>query len=533
MSCKNLKAPQPPTLESLPSNVKMPQGLSLDSVKGMASGKGLSDAMNNAQGMISSNLTGLKDKLSPDAIASKIGETISGIADGIASKVTGAISSITSIGARIKSFDPSSAAGGIKSKLQGQLSGSADFASLAASAKSGKCAGSYVSEAGEFNKNISDRAKGQLANQSGKDKRRMVSDKQFRDSKTDEITENVKNETYNDAVDQSNSSGKKQSAQDDLTSHSVESQSRSNPKGCGEFMLWWTRQSQLPVSSLLAGSAVSYLYISAFQKTGSFFGSYTDDIVDVLNIIDAVNDDYVSGLSARYYFRTFFNENPCGVKWDTVGEIDGEKIPGTGSIWKDLQDRNILGFLRFHQPNLFLSQNPRKAKSALWDGPNFSYRTWVEAYNTFFKKFEWNNVYIRNIKDVVSSRSNHNMCHRPEAHLWVDDSPSVFGDATKARDNFLKVLEKAEDTLFETLRSNKNTHQRAAINSGNTEIAEQIGSIIDDNSKVINYKLIPKMIAKSTDIETVWTVATVDWSSPEVTKIEPLIASQAGKGIWL
>jgi hypothetical protein len=532
MSCNNLKAPQPPTLESLPSNVKMPQGLSLDSVKGMASGKGLSDAMNNAQGMLSSNLAGLKDKMSPDAIAGKIGDTISGIADGIASKVNGAISSITSIGARIRSFDPSSAAGGIKSKLQGQLSGSTDFTSLASSLKSGKCAGSYVSEAGEFNKSISESAKNKLSGESRKNKRRMVSDQQFRQSKTEEITEEVKSDTYSSAVAQSSAKAKNQSAQDKLSSHSVESKSRSNPRGCGDYILHWSLNSFLPVNDIIAGAHVGYLYISTFQKVGSLFGGYTDDVIDVLDVIDAVRGDHVQGLTAKYYFRTVFNENPCGVKWDTIGKIDGEKIPGTGDKFSDGQDRNILEYLGIHFPGTFRYQNRRKAINTKWEGPWVIYPTWKAVYDTLFKSYEWDSVYIRNISDVVSSASNYNLCHRSSAALWVDDRPGQFGDTTKARDNFLKVIEKAQDKLFETLRANKQVLRQSALNAGNQEVADSIAAIIDDNSKVVGRDLIDLSTNSTGKTQFVWSIATVDWSSPEVTKVEKLNGVEFGKEIF-
>lgn len=529
MSCNNLKAPQPPTLESLPSNVKMPQGLSLDSVKGMASGKGLSDAMNNAQGMISSNLNGLKDKFSPDAIASKIGDTITGIADGIASQVSGAINSITSIGARIKSFDPSSAAGGIKDKLQGQLSGAADFSGLATSLQSGKCAGSYVKQAGEFNKAVSDNAKNKVAGLPKKTQRRMVSDSQFRQSKTDEITEEVKTDTYNSAVDQANAKAQNQSAQDELTSYKVDSKSRTNSKGCGDWMIEWANGSFIHANNVMAGSVAGYLYIDNFQRIGSLFGGYTDDVFTVLSLIDDARKDYAYGLGARHYFRTLFNGNPCGTRWDTVGEIDGELIPGTGQVFKDEKDRNILGLLMVMNPNLWVDQQPVRTKGT-YEGPNVMWRTWTDVYNTFFNKSEWSEVYIRNIRDITSSKSNHNISHRPGNHMWVDDYPSVFGDATKARDNFLKVIEKAEDKLYSAIYSQKKVLKANAESSGNDLVASKINEILDDNTKVVGQDLIMTKVVGN-KLEFVWSVATVDWKSPEITRVDHLEGTP-GKELW-
>lgn len=531
MSCKNLKAPQPPTLESLPSNINMPDGLSVDSVKNMASGKGLSDAMNNAQGMISSNLNGLKDKFSPDAIANKIGSTINSIADGITSRVTGAINGITSIGAKIKSFDPSSAAGSIKGKLQGQLKGASEFTNMASSFQSGKCAGSYVKQAGEFNKGISDSARSKVSGLSAGDKRKMVSDSNFRQAKTNEISEQVKSDTYNNAVSEANKEDTSStSAQDSIASNTVDAVTKGTHK-CGDWVNHFAYGSMIPINGLLAGSVVGYLQTQKFQKVGSFFGGYKDDVEDVLDVMDSVIEDYVNGLAAKYYFRDNFDMNPCGIKWQDVKEIDGPPIPGTGDKFKDGKDRNLLGFMMAHHPALWIDQRGRNAKTTRWNGPKFGWERWRDAFNLMFKESEWDQVYIRKINGVTTSFSNYNMIHKPTAYLFTNNRPELF-DAQKGYDNFMKVIDKAKDHLYDQIRFNKEIIVRQLERAGRTNALNYINNYIDDPTKIVSRSFVNMVSTDESLVREVWSIATIDWMNPTVSKVEHLEGTAGKELSW-
>jgi replication-associated recombination protein RarA len=122
------------------------------------------------------------------------------------------------------------------------------------------------------------------------------------------------------------------------------------------------------------------------------------------------------------------------------------------------------------------------------------------------------------------------MAHRSTAHLWLDDHPGVFGDTTKARDNFLKVIDEAEDKLYDTIYAQKKTLRASAENAGNELVASRVNDLLDDSTKVVGRDAIVTEVIGN-KIEFVWSVATVDWKSPEITRIDH-IDGTAGKGLW-
>ena len=203
MSCKKLKAPQPPTLESLPKNVKMPEGLSVDSIKSMASGKGLSDMMSNVGGMISSNLNSLSDHLSPTALAGKVSSVVDSIAGGIESRVNMAINSVTSIKGMIGGAF--SQADKIKDRLTGKVPGRSEFAELQSSISNTKCDGKYTSQAGAVVSDINSNINSQSSRISKKDKRNINKNQSAKDAKAAEIQENVSVKTADKAATQNKS----------------------------------------------------------------------------------------------------------------------------------------------------------------------------------------------------------------------------------------------------------------------------------------------------------------------------------------
>lgn len=213
MSCKKLKAPQPPTLESLPKNVKMPEGLSVDSIKNMASGKGLSDMMNNVGGMISSNLSNLGNHLSPAALAGKVSSVVDSIAGGIESRVNMAINSVTSIKGMIGGA--LSQADKIKDKLTGKIPGKSEFTELQSSISNTKCDGKYTSQAGSVVSDINSKINSQSSQISKKDKRKIAKDQDVKDAKASEIKNNVSTKVTEDTAAQ-NKSKEERSEQDTL-----------------------------------------------------------------------------------------------------------------------------------------------------------------------------------------------------------------------------------------------------------------------------------------------------------------------------
>lgn len=207
MPCEDLLPPSPPTLEQLPSNVKMPKGFDANKLKSMASGGGLSGAMNSVSGLVGS---GLK-QLSPDAIAGKVDELVGGISDTISSTVNDAIGGIASLKNRIKSFDPSAqlsklagAPGAIMDEIKGQLNGFDEFSNLQGKLSSGNCAKEYVSEAGAVTNNMKQAAAAASNTISKKDRLRMAQDENFKMEKerqvTEQVTESVKQQATSTAT---------------------------------------------------------------------------------------------------------------------------------------------------------------------------------------------------------------------------------------------------------------------------------------------------------------------------------------------
>ena len=161
MGCNDLKPPSPPTLESLPKNVNLPAGVSLDKVKSMASGKGLSDAMNNVGGLIGDNLKKLGNALNPASIADRIGSAVESIAGGIADRVNAAVDGLSNLKDQLKAVDPSATLEGlpgspddIKSSIKGKIKGALDFGNIQGSLSLGKCEEQFTKQAGEVNKQL-------------------------------------------------------------------------------------------------------------------------------------------------------------------------------------------------------------------------------------------------------------------------------------------------------------------------------------------------------------------------------------------
>lgn len=232
MGCNDLKPPSPPTLESLPKNVNLPAGVSLDKVKSMASGKGLSDAMNNVGGLIGDNLKKLGNALNPASIADRIGSAVESIAGGIADRVNAAVDGLSNLKDQLKAVDPSATLEGlpgspddIKSSIKGKIKGALDFGNIQGSLSLGKCEEQFTKQAGEVNKQLKNDVKDAAKKIPGKDKIKMAKDAKFKQEKEKEIVDQVKQKTANDAQQQAAKPDKEsRTAQDKIQSETLKTE---------------------------------------------------------------------------------------------------------------------------------------------------------------------------------------------------------------------------------------------------------------------------------------------------------------------
>lgn len=238
MGCNDLKPPSPPTLESLPSNVNLPSGMSADSLKNMASGKGLSDAMNNVGGLIGGNLKKLGSALSPAAIGDRIGAAVDSIAGGIADRVNSAVDGLSNLKNQLKSADPSAileklpgSPDSVRANIQSRITGSLDFGNIQGTININKCAETFTKQAGEVNKQLSDSVAAAAGNIPGKDKIKMSQDAEFKQAKEQEIVDTVKQQTASSAQQTTQSPDKdNKTAQDKIQSEVLKTETISKPR---------------------------------------------------------------------------------------------------------------------------------------------------------------------------------------------------------------------------------------------------------------------------------------------------------------
>lgn len=227
MSCKDLKAPEPPTLENLPPGIKLPPGQSVDSLKNQASGGGLSSSMNGAQDMIGSGLKKLGASLSPTALASKVGEAIDGVANTITDTVKGAIDGVTSLKNKISSFDPSGfkvpGVGDVKGQVTSKIGGVGEFNNIQSSISSDKCGQKYAGEAAAANKGLKDSANNYMSKLSPKERAEAMKDPakmaEIQAGAENQVKEDAKASAMNTATSLDKS---ERSAQDNLQSNKLD-----------------------------------------------------------------------------------------------------------------------------------------------------------------------------------------------------------------------------------------------------------------------------------------------------------------------
>lgn len=238
MGCDDLKPPSPPTLESLPSNVNLPSGMSVDSLKNIASGKGLSDAMNNVGGLIGGNLKKLGSALSPAAIGDRIGAAVDSIAGGIADRVNSAVDGLSNLKNQLKSADPSAileklpgSPDSVRANIQSKITGSLDFGNIQGTININKCAETFTKQAGEVNKQLSDSVAAATSKIPGKEKIKMSQDAEFKQAKEQEIVDTVKQQTASSAQQTTQSPDKdNKTAQDKIQSEVLKTETISKPR---------------------------------------------------------------------------------------------------------------------------------------------------------------------------------------------------------------------------------------------------------------------------------------------------------------
>ena len=196
MACNKIKPPSPPTLEEsmLPPGLNLPRGGTLEQIKSLASGQGLSNAMNNVSGLISSNVSKLGNALSPDALAGRVTGAIQDITDEIGSRVNQAIDGVKNLPNRLSDLIPKSPSFG--------LPGKAEFAEMQESLGVGKCGEQYIKQASQVTGSIGAAATSAASQLSPKELRDMKNNTKTEETKAEQIQQEVTQQATETATTQ-------------------------------------------------------------------------------------------------------------------------------------------------------------------------------------------------------------------------------------------------------------------------------------------------------------------------------------------
>lgn len=151
MACKDIKPPGVPELDlkSLPK-MKLPRGGTIAQIKSLATGQGLSGAMANVTGLISSNVSKLAGALNPAALVDKVAGAVGDIVGEIGDTVNQAIDAVTNLPNRLADMIP---------KMPSfDLTGKAEFQDLQQAVGKGKCDAAFLKQAGQVTGGLSDAA---------------------------------------------------------------------------------------------------------------------------------------------------------------------------------------------------------------------------------------------------------------------------------------------------------------------------------------------------------------------------------------
>ena len=498
MSCKNLQSPQPPTLEQMPPGIKPPKGSTLDTLKNLASGNGLSNAMSNAGDLVGNNLKNLGSSLSPSALAGKIGQAVEGVVDTIASRVTAAIDGVSNLKDRLKSFDPNAtlektpgSPDSIKSNLKAKLTGFGEFSNLQSTISNNKCDEQYIKQAGQMNKNITNDAASAVKNISNKDRRKMASDPEFKKIKQQQIQEQVKNDTAKKATQTASTEDVNiKTTQETLQSNIIETV-KSNTDDCYKFINKW-----LP-------SAVQHTYNVYYYKHQSigrssdfakfhFQGINSNNITNAYETIKSVGHEYVDLLKCKYWFQTVWNDSICGktIKNDQVSaetDIEGSTSQTLDDI---LSERYIWGDKSNHET---VSMPTYKNNIPI---------THASIHTTFFKQFTSTKPAIRDLttSGVIDT-------------MWY----SQISDYKDAVNNFKEVISTSKDEIVKNNHDWKQDALANAITLGNEQLIDSLELLIDDESNFVTY-----WGSAASPTDTVGLVIYFDWSTASVMTVKHL-----------
>ena len=496
MSCENLQSPQPPTLEQMPKGVNAPKGSTLDTIKNLASGKGLSDAMNNAGDLVGNNLKNIGQSLSPSALIGKIGQAIEGVVDTIGSRVTAAIDGVGSLKDRLKSFDPNATLEGgagnpdsIRMSLKARLTGAGEFAGLQATISSDKCGQNYVKQAGQVNKGINNDTASAVKQLSNKDKRRMVSDPEFRAKKRQEIEQQVKQSATDRATAAASIEDKDAKTTQETLQSPITETVITSPGTCYNFIVnrW--------LESAVIHTYDTYYY--KHQSTGRssdfaelhWLGINSNNITNAYETIKSVGHEYIDTLKTKYWFQTVWDDSPCGAHTSSADVTAETDIEGSTSqaLSEIINERYLWGD----------ASNTKTVSLVSYKG-TYPF-THGSVYDTFFKRFTMSKPIIRDLSSVGVLDT-----------MWVNQYPDALN-------NFKRVIEHAKDEIVSNNYNWKLDAIANAIVLGNEQLVASLETVLDDENAFVIY-----WGSNAAPTDTVGAIIRFDWSAPKVTSVEHL-----------
>lgn len=208
MGCDEIKPPEVPELDTSKLTGNLPAGKTLEDLKAPVSKSTLSDSLKGAGGLITSNAKKLGDSFSPDAIASKIGDAIEGIADSITSRVDLAVNGLSNLKDRITGFDPLAKAKSFVpnspeetlNNVKSKVNGSTAAVQSRAAALEKDCGKQFAGKASAVGVNMDDKIKEKTAALPPKERVAALKDPQVAKAQKEKIVAEVKEETKQETV---------------------------------------------------------------------------------------------------------------------------------------------------------------------------------------------------------------------------------------------------------------------------------------------------------------------------------------------
>lgn len=528
MSCNNLKAPTPPSLDKLPDGINLPKGVSMDSIKSQASGK-VNSAVAGAGDLVSSNLKKLGSALSPEAIADRVGEAINGIANTITDTITGTLNSITSLKDRLKSFDPSSAfdkvpgsPGQVSASVKSKLSGVSEFKGLQGSISSQKCGNKFVKQASQANKGIKESAAAAIQNTSAKDRAKAVSDPAVADKIKSQANEQVKQDITTQATTTATAPDKEsRSAQEETQSEVLQTVTTVDDT-CAKFIAghWYDSYHYL-VNALYYMNP--YGIADPFEKFG-FLGIQSQDIVNVCITVKHVADEYVACKLAADFLQSKWNEydGKCEgwIKWEDL-DIRSTKIPGTG-VLNMLSDEEMTAQEMISNWWDFAVAGNGDNKYAI---AQYGFTTKItgdqilNAYQRFYQSKSTSRVKWSEIKPrlLTVSGDSYGLLDGPGQSIFLSDMETHAS-------NFKKVVDKKYDSIIQLLnREKRNVAARMEV-LNNTEAFNFVMNEMDTGSVIA-----PSRGTTGLNVSTVYYKMDINWNTLAINSIQNIPSTEGVK----